>query len=76
MIKAFNLIKSNRIDIGPNLNEINEFIKEVSISQSNLENIFIEVEFNLMFSSVIYIRIKFNIIILQFLLKIFVLKLF
>ena len=46
MIKSFKLIKKNRDEFSQILNdEICEFIKEISISQSNLENIFIEVKY-------------------------------
>ena len=66
MIKAYKMIKHDSQDIGPSINKINQFIKEVSISQSNLENIFIEVKLTLIFSYVIYIRIKLNFFIIIF----------
>lgn len=43
MIKAFKLLKKNKDSIRGEFSEIRDFIKEVSLSQSNLENIFIEV---------------------------------
>lgn len=49
MIKAFKLMKKNKEQFFNNLSSIFEYIKEVSVSQSNLENIFLEVKliFNL-----------------------------
>ena len=52
MIKAFKLFKEKSVE---ELSEIKDFVKDISISQSNLENIFIEV-YTVNISYVIYIR--------------------
>lgn len=66
MIRAFQLLKGYKEKFVEGLDNIIELIKDISITQSNLENIFIEV-YVLNFSYVIYIKneIDFKILIIK-----------